>query len=100
MVLQYFLMKFIASFQKSFFSSRGIRRFRGLLIAPLFLFAMCGNYYFLVGEKIGQLCLKIAVTSWPFGTPILLLIMYCGSQFGIEVKNWEISQKMLSIKTQ
>jgi len=85
------------SLEKAYLSSSGIRRLRGMIIMPLFLFSMCGNFVFLIGQKLGFLCAKMAVTSWPLGTPILLFIMYSGTQFCIEWKNWEITQKMQKI---
>ena len=75
-------------FEKSILSPRGQRRFHAAISAPLFLLSIASNMYFLLGEEIGNV-----VISKGF-TPTVLFFMYCGAQTSIEIKNWEIMNKM------
>ena len=82
-------------FQRSLLSPRNRRRFYSLLGAPLFLMSILSNFYFFFDIDVGDLFVLRSLTSWPIGTPFILLCMYCGAQTSFEMKNYEI-RKMLA----
>ena len=53
--------------------------------------------YFLIGLEAGDIFLKRGFNSWPWGTPLTLFFMYCGSQVSIEMKNWEIWKELAKL---
>ena len=59
-----------------------------MVTAPLFLLSIASNMYFLLGEEIGNVVISKCFT------PTVLFFMYCGAQTSIEIKNWEIMNKM------
>ena len=71
-------------------SPRGRRRFYCVLGAPLFLMSILSNFYFFMGKDLGDVFWTRSWGSWPLGTPVILLAMYCGAQTSFEMKNWEI----------
>ena len=80
-----------------FFFSRGRRRLHAIAAAPLYLLSIISNMYFLIGLEAGDIFLKRGFNSWPWGTPLTLFFMYCGSQVSIEMKNWEIWKELAKL---
>ena len=70
-----------------------------LIKAPLFLLSIVNNIYFLFDQDVGDIFVEKAFKSWNWGTPIVLLFLYCGSQVSIETKNWEISKELAKLST-
>ena len=80
-----------------FYFSRGRRRLHAVAAAPLYLLSIISNMYFLIGLEAGDIFLKRGFNSWPWGTPLTLFFMYCGSQVSIEMKNWEIWKELAKL---
>ena len=76
---------------------RGRRRLHAIAAAPLYLLSIISNMYFLIGLEAGDIFLKRGFNSWPWGTPLTLFFMYCGSQVSIEMKNWEIWKELAKL---
>ena len=68
-----------------------------LITAPLFLLSIINNINFLFDQEVGEMYMERAFKSWNWGTPIVLLFLYCGSQVSIETKNWEISKELAKL---
>ena len=64
------------------------------MAAPLFMLSIISNMYFLIGQEAGDIFMSRGLNSWPWGTPLTLFFMYCGSQVSIEMKNWEIWKEL------
>lgn len=77
-------------------SPRSKRRFHSLLGAPLFLMSILSNFYFFMGKDLGDVFWNRCWGSWPVGTPVILMFMYCGAQTSFEMKNWEIRKALIS----
>ena len=73
---------------------RGRRRLYSALGSPLFTMSILSNFFFFMGADAGWLFFRRAWMSWPLGTPVLLVVMYCAAQTSFEVKNWEIRAKL------
>ena len=76
---------------------RGRRRLHAIAAAPLYLLSIISNMYFLIGLEAGDIFMKRGFNSWPWGTPLTLFFMYCGSQVSIEMKNWEIWKELAKL---
>lgn len=83
--------------EKSLLGPRGRRRLHAVAAAPLYLLSIISNMYFLIGLEAGDIFLKRGFNSWPWGTPLTLFFMYCGSQVSIEMKNWEIWKELAKL---
>ncbi|TRY71751.1 hypothetical protein TCAL_01035 [Tigriopus californicus] len=80
-------------FERSTLSPRGRRRFYCVLGGPLFLISILSNMFFFMGVQNGKHLMERAWTSFPLGTPFLLLIMYCAAHTSYEVRNWEVKSR-------
>eukprot|EP00095_Tigriopus_kingsejongensis_P004127 maker-scaffold122_size333723-snap-gene-2.43 protein:Tk04127 transcript:maker-scaffold122_size333723-snap-gene-2.43-mRNA-1 annotation:"protein-cysteine n-palmitoyltransferase rasp" len=80
-------------FERSMLSPRNRRRLYGALGAPLFLVSILSNMFFFMGVPAGSHLMEKAFTSFPLGTPLLFVFMYCGAQTSFEMRNWEIKSK-------
>ena len=68
-----------------------------LVTAPLFLLSAVNNFCFLFDQDVGEIFVKQVFKSWYWGTPVVLLFLYCGSQVSIETKNWELSKEFAKL---
>ena len=80
--------------EKRFLGPRGRRRLHALLGAPLLIGSVLANFYFFMGSKVGHYFVYRACDSWSFEMPLVTVLAYIGSQFSIEVKNWELEREI------
>jgi hypothetical protein len=79
----------------SVLSVQGQRRFDALISSPLFLMSCLSNFYFFTGMQVGNIIAERTFTdTWPYGFPFLMVALYTGAQFSIQVKNWEIKREI------
>jgi len=91
--------KAYSEFESGLLSTNGQRRFHAMLGAPLFLMSCLSNFYFFTGMQVGNIIVRrVFSDTWPIGFPYLIFIMYCGSQFSIQVKNWELREEINKLK--
>jgi hypothetical protein len=72
------------------------RRLHSFLGTILFHMAILSNFYFLMGVDCGNVYVEQSVFSWPVGTPVLLIFLYCGAQFSYEIRNWEVRRQLIA----
>ena len=77
---------------------KGKRRLHAALGSPLFIGSVLANFYHFMGSEVGHYFAYRAFTSWPLGTPLIILFAYIGSQFSIEIRNWELRNQIHSLK--
>jgi len=88
-----------ANWQKEKLGLRGQRRFHALVASPLYLMSCLSNFYFFTDKQVGNIIAERAFTdTLPLGLPLLLFVLYCGSQFSIEVKNYELRRELTKLK--
>lgn len=82
--------KYYSNVQKKYLSQVNFRRFNCILTSPLLAMSVISNFYFFVGEEIGNIYIyRILYDTW-YSKFILLFFLYCCCQVSIDIKNWEL----------
>ena len=80
--------------EKRIFGLKAQRRFHAALGAPLFVGSVLANFYFFMGSSVGHYFVHRVFRSGTFETSLVIFFGYCAAQFSIEVKNWELRNKI------
>lgn len=81
--------------QNTYLSSENTKRFHCILASPLLAMSAISNFYFLGGQEIGNIFAQnILYGSWK-SLFILLFFLYCCCHVSIDIKSWELRQKMM-----
>ena len=84
--------KYFLNIRKRYLSETNARRFHCILTSPLLAMSVISNFYFFVGEEIGNIYIsRILHDTW-YNTFVLLFFLYCCCQVSIDIKNWELQK--------
>ncbi|CAD1477919.1 unnamed protein product, partial [Heterotrigona itama] len=84
--------KYYLSIRKKYLSETNARRFYCILTSPLLAMSVISNFYFFVGEEIGNIYIYRLLHDTGYSTFTLLFFLYCCCQVSTDIKNWELQK--------